>query len=89
MTAYTDSTYYTGTYLGNVIASADFPRLALRASAVIDQVTFGRASAIVTAATDTATIALIKMATCAVAVEALTAGKLTGYLEYVEGIASA
>jgi hypothetical protein len=67
MAAYADYTYYTGTYLGTAIASADFARLALRASEVIDEITFGRASIIVAAATDTATIALIKNATCAVA----------------------
>jgi hypothetical protein len=67
MTAYTDYTYYTNTYLGTVIASANFARLALRASAIIDQITFSRAAPIVTAATDTDTITAIKMAVCAVA----------------------
>jgi hypothetical protein len=69
MAAYADFTYYTTTYLGTAIVSANFARLALRASAVIDSLTFGRAAPIVTAATDTATIDLIKMATCAVAEE--------------------
>jgi hypothetical protein len=69
MASYTDYTYYTGTFLGNAIASADAARLLLRASVIIDQLTFNRAAAIVTAATDTATIDLIKMATCAVAEE--------------------
>lgn len=69
MAAYADYTYYSGTYLGTAIASADFARLALRASAVIDQLTFGRAAPIVSAATETATIDDIKMATCAVAEE--------------------
>ena len=69
MAAYVTYTYYTTTFLGTAIASADFARLALRASAIIDQLTFGRAAAIVAAATDTATIALIKNATCAVAEE--------------------
>jgi hypothetical protein len=67
MAVYATYSYYTGTFLGTAIASADFARLALRASAVIDQVTFNRAAAIVLAATETATIDLIKMATCAVA----------------------
>jgi hypothetical protein len=67
MTVYTDYTYYSGTFLGTAIASADFARLALRASEIIDQITFNRTAAIVLAATDTATIDLIKMATCAVA----------------------
>ena len=67
MTTYADYTYYTTTYLGTSIASGDFARLALRASAWVDRLTFQRAAAIVTAATDTATIDLIKMATCAIA----------------------
>lgn len=68
-TAYVDYTYYTTTYLGEAISAADFPRLALRASATIDNLTFDRAAPIVTVATDTATIDKIKMATCAVAEE--------------------
>jgi hypothetical protein len=67
-----EDTCYTGTYLGNLISSADFPRLALRASAVIDRVTFNRAAAIVTAGTELATIDLIQMATCEVAEQQLT-----------------
>jgi hypothetical protein len=67
--SYADYTYYAGTFLGTAIASADFARLALRASAQIDQLTFNRAAAIVTAATDLTTIAAIKDATCAVAEE--------------------
>jgi hypothetical protein len=63
MTAYADYTYYSGTYLGTAIASANFPRLALRASEVIDEITFGRA------ATDTDNETAIKNATCAVAEE--------------------
>jgi len=69
MAAYVDYTYYSTTYLGTAIVSADFPRLALWASAQIDALTFDRTAAIVTAATDTATIAKIKMATCAAAEE--------------------
>jgi hypothetical protein len=67
--AYADYTYYTGTYLGTAIASADFAALALRASAVIDAITFNRAEPIVTAATETTTITAIKNAMCAVAEE--------------------
>ena len=67
MSGYADFTYYTGTYLGNEIVSADFPRLALRASAVIDRVTFNRAAEVITLGTDLDLIDLIKMATCAVA----------------------
>ena len=61
--AYADFTYYEDTFLGTTIAEADFPRLALRASAVIDQITFGRA------ATDTENTNAIKNAMCAVAEE--------------------
>ena len=72
MAAYVDYTYYSGTFLGTAIAEANFPRLALRASAVIDQLTFERAAPIVTATTDTATIEKIKLATCTVAEEIQT-----------------
>jgi hypothetical protein len=65
MASYTDYTYYTNTYLGTAIASIDFARLALRASATIDNLTFDRAAV----ETDVATIDKIKMATCAVAEE--------------------
>lgn len=69
MTTYATYAYYTGTYLGTAIASGDFSRLAARASAQIDLLTFNRAVAIVTAGTDTVTIAAIENATCAVADE--------------------
>jgi hypothetical protein len=69
MGAYADYEYYSGTYLGASIAAPDFPRLALRASAIVDRVTFGQAGPVVTAATDVDTIDKIKMATCAVAEE--------------------
>lgn len=69
MTVYADYTYYTGTYLGTAIASADFSALALRASQAIDNMTFDRAAVIVTAGTETTTIDLIKKAMCAVAEE--------------------
>jgi hypothetical protein len=67
MAAYTDYTYYTTTYLGTAIASTAFAQLALRASAVIDQITFSRVAAIILANTETDNIDLIKMAVCAVA----------------------
>jgi hypothetical protein len=67
VTTYTDFDFYEDTYLGNAIAEADFPRLALNASAVIDLLTFNRAAAIVTAGTETDTIEKIELATCAVA----------------------
>ena len=69
MTAYVDFTFYVEIYRGAAIPAADFPRLALRASVVIDQVTFGQAAAVVTADEDDDLIALIQMATCAVAEE--------------------
>jgi hypothetical protein len=68
-TSYVDYTYYTTTYLGSLIASADFAALALRASAYIDKMTFQRAAVIVAAAAETAKIDSIQMATCAVAEE--------------------
>lgn len=70
--AYADFTFYEETYLGTAIAEADFPRLALEASAVIDRLTYDRAAAVVTAGTDADTIERIGLATCAVA-EALQA----------------
>jgi hypothetical protein len=54
---------YSTVYLGNAIAEADFPRLALRASAQIDRLTYNRA------ATDTNNTTAIKNAMCAVAEE--------------------
>jgi len=67
MAVYADYTYYSETFLGTAIALADFERLALRASAQIDRLTFGQAAAIITADTDAEKVAAIKMATCAVA----------------------
>ena len=67
--AYATYSYYTSTFLGTAIAEADFPRLALRASAQIDRVTFNRAAAIITANTETDNVTAIKMATCEIAEE--------------------
>ena len=67
--AYADFTYYDQTYLGNVIAETDFPRLAARASTIIDQLTYNRTAAVVTADEDADLIDKIKMAVCAVAEE--------------------
>lgn len=67
--AYADFTYYSVTYLGTAIAEADFPRLADRASAQIDRLTFNRAAAIITANTPAASVTAIKKATCEVAEE--------------------
>ena len=61
--SYADYTHYSTVYLGNAIAEADFPRLALRASAQIDRLTYNRA------ATDTDNTTAIKNAMCAVAEE--------------------
>ena len=61
--SYADYTHYSTVYLGNSIAEADFPRLALRASAQIDRLTYNRA------ATDTDNTTAIKNAMCAVAEE--------------------
>lgn len=61
--SYVDYAYYADTYLGDVIAETDFDRLALRASAFIDRLTFQRAAS----ETDVDTVDSIKMATCAVA----------------------
>jgi hypothetical protein len=63
MAVYADYTYYTGTFLGTAITSADFAALALRATAVIDQITFGRAT------DDTDNETAIKNAMCAIAEE--------------------
>lgn len=67
--AYVEYEYYDETYLGTAIAEADFPRLALRASAEIDRLTFERAGAVVEADDDEETIDKIQMAACAIADE--------------------
>lgn len=41
---YADYTYYTDTYGGKAVSVEDFPRLAAKASAYIDRLTFGRAA---------------------------------------------
>ncbi len=41
---YADYNYYTTNYGGSAVSEADFPRLAARASAHIDKLTFGRAA---------------------------------------------
>jgi hypothetical protein len=69
MAAYADFDFYSETFLGTVIAQADFPRLASRASAWIDRLTYDRAADVVEAETDTDTIKAVQMATCAVAEE--------------------
>ena len=64
--AYTDFTYYATSFLGTAIAESAFPALALRASAALDQMTFGRA--VVDFAVPT-NVTAIKNAMCAVAEE--------------------
>lgn len=63
MTVYADFTYYVTTYAGTAVPESDFPRLARKASAVLDQLTYGRA------ATDTEYPSQIKDAVCAIAEE--------------------
>ncbi len=41
---YADYDYYTGTYGGKAVTREDFPRLAAKASAYLDSLTFGRAA---------------------------------------------
>jgi len=65
--AYADLTFYTETFLGVSISAQDFPRLALRASEIIDQVTFDRAADVIDAGIDFDLIDKIKSAVCAVA----------------------
>lgn len=67
MAVYANYTFYTEQFMGTAIAQPDFDRLAMRASALIDQVTFDRAAAVVAAGTDTDAVDKIKMAACAVA----------------------
>lgn len=57
---YADYEYYATTYFGQAISEADFPRLALRASAFLDYCTMGRAA-------QNAELDAVKMACCAVA----------------------
>ena len=67
MAAFIDLAYYTGTYKGVAIPADSCYRYAERATSMIEFQTFERAGVIITAATDTATIDKIKMATCAAA----------------------
>jgi len=63
MSAYADYTFYTVTYGGTQITSAEFTRLMNQASAYIDAVTFDRAAA----EEDVDVITKIKFAACAAA----------------------
>lgn len=42
MAVYADYTFYTETYCGSAVPEKDWPYVSRRASAVIDQITFGR-----------------------------------------------
>ena len=57
---YADYAFYKDSYFGTSIQEADFPRLALRASAFLDYYTMGRAE-------KNADLEALKMACCAIA----------------------
>jgi len=78
--AYADYIFYTNTYLGSAIAETSFPQLALRASAVIDQITFDRAAD----ETIPDVVNKIKLAMCALAEEL----QKQDYANGADGIAS-
>lgn len=63
--AYADYSFYTTTFLGNVIDSTSFNRVAERASEIIDVFTNGGITATILADADT--LAKIKKANCALA----------------------
>ena len=67
MAIYATYEHYITKFFGKAIAEDSFQALALRASREIDQLTFSRAAAIVTADTDSDTIEKIANAACAVA----------------------
>ena len=71
MAAYVDYTYYTTTYGGSAISSAEFTAYANRASSYIDYITMDRAVSLMSLVSpspeETATITKIKNAVCAVA----------------------
>jgi hypothetical protein len=82
MASYADFAFYSTQYLGTAIAETSFPQLALRASATLDQITFGRV------ATDTTNTTAIKMAMCAIAEELQrqdTSGSLDGIASESQG----
>lgn len=67
MAAYVDFAFYQDTYGGTVIAVSAFSPIALRASRIIDYLTYDRADAEIVANTDADLVESIKLATCAVA----------------------
>lgn len=70
MAAYVDYTYYTTTYDGSAISSAEFTAYANRASAYIDYVTMDRAFSLMSSSSpspeETALMNKVKNAVCAV-----------------------
>lgn len=66
MAIYVDFLFYQKDYGGIAVVSESFKPYALKASAVIDQLTSNRVAAIVAAGTDTDKIEAIKFAACAV-----------------------
>ena len=67
MAAYADFIFYTDTYGGTAIASADFSTLAIRASHQIDFLTFDRAAEVISDDDDVDLVEAVQLATCAVA----------------------
>lgn len=71
MAAYVDYTYYTTTYGGSAISSAEFTAYANRASAYIDYVTMDRAVSLMSLVSpspeETALMSKVKNAVCAAA----------------------
>lgn len=77
MSAYADYTFYTTDYGGTAIAEEDFDPYAIRASAVIDSLTFDRAAQVIEDDEDPDLVDAIQKGMCAVAdemVAILTAG---------------
>ena len=65
MAVYVDIVFYLDTYLGTLVEAEKFQPYALRASVLLDYLTFNRIAAIIETGTDEDTIEKIKLATCA------------------------
>lgn len=82
MAAYVDYTYYTTTYDGSAISSAEFTAYANRASAYIDYVTMDRAVSLMSLSSpspeETALMNKVKNAVCAV-MDQLKSYDVTGW----------
>lgn len=61
-----DYTYYTTTYLGNSVSSADFPKLLNKANLEVDRSTFYRAGRITNDDANTSLVSAIKNCLCSV-----------------------